>query len=119
MPLYVPKFHSGWEPPLDVLQEAPWEVEGLASAPDDEVRAPLAPPQTAGHLPPPPLLTSSAHLCPLPSPHTKPRCSFSPQPTLVNRPSFRNSPKHSLVSEPTAPPPGDPLPPVSSPHAHR
>ncbi|XP_034501104.1 epidermal growth factor receptor kinase substrate 8-like protein 2 isoform X2 [Ailuropoda melanoleuca] len=76
VPLYVPKFHSGWEPPLDVLQEAPWEVEGLASAPDDE-------------------------------------------PTLVNRPSFRNSPKHSLVSEPTAPPPGDPLPPVSSPHAHR
>uniref|UniRef100_A0A673TDS6 EPS8 like 2 n=1 Tax=Suricata suricatta TaxID=37032 RepID=A0A673TDS6_SURSU len=39
VPLYVPKFHSGWEPPLDVLQEAPWEVEGLAPAPDDEVRA--------------------------------------------------------------------------------
>ncbi|XP_026907159.1 epidermal growth factor receptor kinase substrate 8-like protein 2 isoform X2 [Acinonyx jubatus] len=36
VPLYVPKFHSGWEPPLDVLQEAPWEVEGLASGPDDE-----------------------------------------------------------------------------------
>ncbi|KAM9221456.1 epidermal growth factor receptor kinase substrate 8-like protein 2 isoform 3-T5 [Dugong dugon] len=34
--LYVPKFHSGWEPPLDVLQEAPWEVEGLAAAPNDE-----------------------------------------------------------------------------------
>ncbi|XP_050613816.1 epidermal growth factor receptor kinase substrate 8-like protein 2 isoform X1 [Macaca thibetana thibetana] len=33
VPLYVPKFHSGWEPPVDVLQEAPWEVEGLASAP--------------------------------------------------------------------------------------
>uniref|UniRef100_A0A8D1KVU5 Epidermal growth factor receptor kinase substrate 8-like protein 2 n=1 Tax=Sus scrofa TaxID=9823 RepID=A0A8D1KVU5_PIG len=33
---YVPKFHSGWEPPLDVLQEAPWEVEGLAPAPVDE-----------------------------------------------------------------------------------
>ncbi|XP_034869530.1 epidermal growth factor receptor kinase substrate 8-like protein 2 isoform X1 [Mirounga angustirostris] len=76
VPLYVPKFHSGWEPPLDVLQEAPWEVEGLVSAPDDE-------------------------------------------PTPANRPSFRNSPKHSLVSEPTAPPPGDPLPQVSSPHAHR
>ncbi|XP_064431999.1 epidermal growth factor receptor kinase substrate 8-like protein 2 isoform X4 [Mirounga angustirostris] len=40
-------------------------------------------------------------------------------PTPANRPSFRNSPKHSLVSEPTAPPPGDPLPQVSSPHAHR
>lgn len=35
--LYVPKFHSGWEPPLDVLQEAPWEVEGLAPAPDAEL----------------------------------------------------------------------------------
>ncbi|XP_059959487.1 epidermal growth factor receptor kinase substrate 8-like protein 2 [Mesoplodon densirostris] len=35
-PPYVPKFQSGWEPPLDVLQEAPWEVEGLASAPVDE-----------------------------------------------------------------------------------
>ncbi|XP_033059863.1 epidermal growth factor receptor kinase substrate 8-like protein 2 isoform X1 [Trachypithecus francoisi] len=33
VPLYVPKFHSGWEPPVDVLQEAPWEVEGLASVP--------------------------------------------------------------------------------------
>ncbi|XP_036717354.1 epidermal growth factor receptor kinase substrate 8-like protein 2 isoform X2 [Balaenoptera musculus] len=36
VPPYVPKFQSGWEPPLDVLQEAPWEVEGLASAPGDE-----------------------------------------------------------------------------------
>lgn len=36
VPPYVPKFQSGWEPPLDVLQEAPWEVEGLASAPSDE-----------------------------------------------------------------------------------
>ncbi|XP_056657058.1 epidermal growth factor receptor kinase substrate 8-like protein 2 isoform X2 [Monodelphis domestica] len=25
---YVPRFHNGWEPPLDVLQGAPWEVEG-------------------------------------------------------------------------------------------
>ncbi|KAM4846091.1 epidermal growth factor receptor kinase substrate 8-like protein 2 [Thomomys bottae] len=33
VPPYMPKFHSGWEPPLDVLQEAPWEVEGPASAP--------------------------------------------------------------------------------------
>ncbi|XP_016075104.1 PREDICTED: epidermal growth factor receptor kinase substrate 8-like protein 2 [Miniopterus natalensis] len=74
MLLYVPKFHSGWEPPLDVLQEAPWEVEGLASAPGDE-------------------------------------------PTPANRPSFRNSPRHSVASEP--PPPGDVLPPVSSPQAHR
>lgn len=36
VPLYVPKFQSGWDPPLDVLQEAPWEVEGLVSAPSDE-----------------------------------------------------------------------------------
>uniref|UniRef100_A0A8C5LEG9 Epidermal growth factor receptor kinase substrate 8-like protein 2 n=1 Tax=Jaculus jaculus TaxID=51337 RepID=A0A8C5LEG9_JACJA len=36
VPPYVPKFHSGWEPPLDVLQEAPWEVEGLPSAPSDQ-----------------------------------------------------------------------------------
>ncbi|XP_076971388.1 epidermal growth factor receptor kinase substrate 8-like protein 2 isoform X2 [Tamandua tetradactyla] len=36
VPVYVPKFHSGWEPPLDVLQEAPWEVEGLTPAPDTE-----------------------------------------------------------------------------------
>lgn len=70
--LYVPRFHSGWEPPLDVLQEAPWEVEGPASAPDE---------------------------------------------TPASRSSFRNSPKHSLVPEPTAP--GDVLPPVSSAHAHR
>ncbi|XP_054997462.1 epidermal growth factor receptor kinase substrate 8-like protein 2 [Sorex araneus] len=31
IPFYVPRFHSGWEPPLDILQEAPWEVEGLAA----------------------------------------------------------------------------------------
>ncbi|XP_040826794.1 epidermal growth factor receptor kinase substrate 8-like protein 2 [Ochotona curzoniae] len=36
VPPYVPRFHSGWEPPLDVLQEAPWEVEGLG-APADEL----------------------------------------------------------------------------------
>lgn len=74
VPVYVPRFHSGWEPPLDVLQEAPWEVEGLAAASSDE-------------------------------------------PTPASRPSFRNSPKHSLVSEST--PLGEVLPPVSSPHAHR
>lgn len=70
MPLYVPKFHSGWEPPLDVLREAPWEVEALVSAPDDEVRAPTAPPQT--HWPSASSTTAHllAHLCPLPSPHT-------------------------------------------------
>lgn len=73
MPVYVPKFHSGWEPPLDVFQEAPWEVEGLASAPDDEVRALMAPPQTG--LP----SSATAHLLsPLPSPHTKPRWPFFP-----------------------------------------
>lgn len=71
--LYVPRFHSGWEPPLDVLQEAPWEVEGPAKAPGDE--------------------------------------------TPARRSSLRNSPKHSLVPEPTAP--GDVLPSVSSAHAHR
>nr|XP_048314245.1 epidermal growth factor receptor kinase substrate 8-like protein 2 [Myodes glareolus]XP_048314246.1 epidermal growth factor receptor kinase substrate 8-like protein 2 [Myodes glareolus] len=37
VPLYVPKFHNGWEPPLDVLQEAPWETEGLASLPSDQM----------------------------------------------------------------------------------
>ncbi|XP_057582838.1 epidermal growth factor receptor kinase substrate 8-like protein 2 isoform X2 [Hippopotamus amphibius kiboko] len=74
VPHYVPKFHSGWEPPLDVLQEAPWEVEGLATAPADE-------------------------------------------PAPVSRTSFRNSQKHGLASETT--PPGDVLPQVSSPHAHR
>ncbi|XP_025308338.1 epidermal growth factor receptor kinase substrate 8-like protein 2 isoform X1 [Canis lupus dingo] len=72
VPLYVPKFHSGWEPPLDVLQDAPWEVE----APENE----LIP---------------------------------------ANRLSFRSSPKHNLVSEPTCPPPGDIPPAVSSPQAHR
>uniref|UniRef100_A0A2K6K944 EPS8 signaling adaptor L2 n=1 Tax=Rhinopithecus bieti TaxID=61621 RepID=A0A2K6K944_RHIBE len=51
VPLYVPKFHSGWEPPVDVLQEAPWEVEGLASAPI-EVRAPAAPIPTPAPTPP-------------------------------------------------------------------
>ncbi|XP_069327961.1 epidermal growth factor receptor kinase substrate 8-like protein 2 isoform X1 [Eulemur rufifrons] len=71
VPVYVPKFHSGWEPPLDVLQEAPWEVEGLLSAPDAE-----------------------------PAPASR-----------------RLSQKHSHTLEPT--PPGDTLPPVSSPHTHR
>ena len=108
VPPYVPKFQSGWEPPLDVLQEAPWEVEGLASAPGDEVRAPAAPP--------------ALHLRPLPSPPCPPGpapashqapVSASPQPTPVSRTSFRNSTKHGLTSEPT--PQGD----VSSPHAHR
>ncbi|KAK1335370.1 hypothetical protein QTO34_003156 [Cnephaeus nilssonii] len=97
--LYVPKFHSGWEPPLDVLREAPWEVEGLAAAPGDELS------------PPPPGLAP---------PGTKPRGPLSPQPTpapAAGRRSFRNSVKQSLVPEPTAP--GDGLPPVSSPHAHR
>lgn len=74
VPVYVPRFHSGWEPPLDVLQEAPWEVEGLSAAPSDEL-------------------------------------------TPTSRPSFRNSPKHSVKSEPT--PLGEVLSPVSSPHAHR
>lgn len=99
VPLYVPKFHSGWEPPLDVLQEAPWEVEGLASAPDDEVRAPTAP-----H--PAPLAICVLHQCsplqptsvhcphhaslPWPSPHAKPRWSFFPtadssEPTILSK----------------------------------
>lgn len=72
--LYVPKFHSGWEPPLDVLREAPWEVERLGCAPAEE-------------------------------------------PTPAGRPPFRNSLKQSLIPEPAAP--GDGLPAVSSPHAHR
>uniref|UniRef100_G3UL43 EPS8 signaling adaptor L2 n=1 Tax=Loxodonta africana TaxID=9785 RepID=G3UL43_LOXAF len=41
----------------------------------------------------------------------------SDEPTPVSRLSFRNTPKHSLTSEPT--PPGDVLPPAGSPHAHR
>lgn len=58
-PPYVPRFHSGWEPPLDVLQEAPWEVEGLAAPDDHEVRAPAAlltplPPPTLTARPPGP-----------------------------------------------------------------
>lgn len=58
MPLYVPKFRNGWEPPLDVLQEAPWEVEGLASVPSDQVRTPApaqpmsTPPQAHLSIPP-------------------------------------------------------------------
>lgn len=47
VPPYVPRFHSGWEPPLDVLQEAPWEVEGPAAAPEDQVRS-----LPDAHLPP-------------------------------------------------------------------
>lgn len=57
MPLYVPKFRSGWEPPLDVLQEAPWEVEGLSSVPSDQVRTPAQP------MPTPPQSSFPAHLC--------------------------------------------------------
>lgn len=56
MPLYVPKFHNGWEPPLDVLQEAPWETEGLASLPSDQVRTPAQPHAS-------PELTTPAHPC--------------------------------------------------------
>ncbi|XP_058160865.1 epidermal growth factor receptor kinase substrate 8-like protein 2 isoform X2 [Dasypus novemcinctus] len=73
VPSYVPKFHSGWEPPRDVLQEAPWEVEGLEPAAQE--------------------LTPGSRL------------------------ATRNSQKHSFTSEPT--PPGDVLPPGSSPQAHR
>ncbi|XP_051823445.1 epidermal growth factor receptor kinase substrate 8-like protein 2 isoform X1 [Antechinus flavipes] len=36
VPPYIPKFHNGWEPPLDVLQGAPWEVEG-GLLPDTEL----------------------------------------------------------------------------------
>ncbi|XP_074086836.1 epidermal growth factor receptor kinase substrate 8-like protein 2 [Macrotis lagotis] len=36
VPIYIPKFHNGWEPPLDVLQGAPWEVEG-GPLPDTEL----------------------------------------------------------------------------------
>lgn len=56
MPLYVPKFQNGWEPPLDVLQEAPWETEGLASLPSDQVRTPAQPHAS-------PELTTPAHPC--------------------------------------------------------
>ncbi|CAO2583872.1 Epidermal growth factor receptor kinase substrate 8-like protein 2 [Lemmus lemmus] len=55
VPLYVPKFHNSWEPPLDVLQEAPWETEGLASLPSDQVRtaAQPHPPQSSPPQPTP------------------------------------------------------------------
>lgn len=72
--LYVPRFHSGWEPPLDVLQEAPWEVEGPAKAPGDEVRRPPLPPQ-----PPPPPTTATVPL-PLPPPAAH-RAQVAPFPT--------------------------------------
>ena len=62
----MPRFHSGWEPPLDVLQEAPWEVEGLA-APGDEVRAPAAPSDPTSALRSLPALLAQPLL------HTKPR----------------------------------------------
>ncbi|KAG8515722.1 Epidermal growth factor receptor kinase substrate 8-like protein 2 [Galemys pyrenaicus] len=72
--LYVPRFLSGWQPPLDVLQEAPWEVEGLAAPKED-------------------------------------------QPSPASRPSFRSSPKPSLLVQPA--PPGEALPPASSPNTFR
>lgn len=72
VPLYVPKFQSGWEPPLDVLQEAPWEVEGLVSAPSDEVRAPTASHPTALPLSPP-LPTALTTPAPPPNPAPTPR----------------------------------------------
>lgn len=74
IPFYVPRFRSGWEPPLDILQEAPWETEGLTTAP------------------------------------------CGPEPAQVSRPSFRNSTKQHLASEPT--PLGD-VPPVSTPNPPR
>lgn len=36
VPFYLPRFHSGWEPPLDILQDAPWEVDAPATAPGPE-----------------------------------------------------------------------------------
>ncbi|XP_037587083.1 epidermal growth factor receptor kinase substrate 8-like protein 2 [Cebus imitator] len=53
----------------------------------------------------------------LPSPTSSSGCPPSPQVHPVSRQTTRNSQKHSLASEAT--PPGDALPPVSSPHAHR
>lgn len=84
MPFYVPKFHSGWEPPLDVLQEAPWEAEGLAPAPTDEVRAPSAHPRATGW----PL-----HGRPLPSPL---RQSALP-PALLARSPPRTKPRWPTI----------------------
>lgn len=40
VPFYMPRFHSGWEPPLDMLQEAPWEVEGTPAPPSSTEPAP-------------------------------------------------------------------------------
>ncbi|XP_012589800.1 PREDICTED: epidermal growth factor receptor kinase substrate 8-like protein 2 [Condylura cristata] len=73
VPLYVPRFHSGWQPPLDVLQEAPWEVESLTAPQGDQPSPPM-------------------------------------------RSSFRNSLKPNLT-QPA--PPGEALPPASSPNTHR
>ncbi|XP_028915232.1 epidermal growth factor receptor kinase substrate 8-like protein 2 isoform X2 [Ornithorhynchus anatinus] len=28
VPFYGPRFHNGWEPPLEILQGAPWEADG-------------------------------------------------------------------------------------------
>lgn len=76
VPVYVPRFHNGWEPPLDVLQEAPWEVEGLAAASSDEVRALTAHPTGHQRAPPwPPTAFTVSTVCsPIlawPPPHTK------------------------------------------------
>ncbi|XP_069079199.1 epidermal growth factor receptor kinase substrate 8-like protein 2 isoform X2 [Pleurodeles waltl] len=33
VPQYIPKFHSGWQPPLDIFVGAPWEME-ISHPPD-------------------------------------------------------------------------------------
>nr|XP_033784712.1 epidermal growth factor receptor kinase substrate 8-like protein 2 isoform X1 [Geotrypetes seraphini]XP_033784713.1 epidermal growth factor receptor kinase substrate 8-like protein 2 isoform X1 [Geotrypetes seraphini] len=33
VPQYIPKFHSGWQPPLEIFQGAPWEMD-LGHPPD-------------------------------------------------------------------------------------
>ncbi|KAK7801712.1 hypothetical protein U0070_013206 [Myodes glareolus] len=120
VPLYVPKFHNGWEPPLDVLQEAPWETEGLASLPSDQVRTPAQPHAS-------PELTTPAHPCyPLKTPTSTVQSTPTPavsgqlgspvRMTPMSRLSTRHSPKHSISSDF---PPEDTAPPGSSPHTNR
>ncbi|XP_075404056.1 epidermal growth factor receptor kinase substrate 8-like protein 2 isoform X2 [Tenrec ecaudatus] len=79
---YEPKFHSGWEPPLDVLREAPWEVEGLPASPHDE---PPPVSRLSFRNPPKHSLTSEPTtlgdaLPPVSSPHA--RRGYDPTPTM-------------------------------------
>ncbi|KAK2507191.1 hypothetical protein MC885_001081, partial [Smutsia gigantea] len=100
----LPGKWRGWCPPLRMRSEHP--------QPTSTPAPPALHPVTVVHLHTA-LTTLPRHSHPTQSPGDP----FSPQPTPVSRSSFRNTVKHSLVSEPT--PTGDVLSPASSPHAHR